>query len=133
MNPYSILSSGIGSAEAASLGARMKSWHDAMVAHERRLRTGRNACNDECPHSEAQALWAEAQTMFGPRACELTFLQSRADMRQPIAHEVAAANELIPNASHSATRSAHTTPQHERHREILSDSPDRSPSALAAI
>ena len=80
MNPYAMVSSGIGTADAASLSARLAAWHDAMVAHERRLRSGRtsDACDDECPHVEARALWAEAMETFGPRANELVFLRSRA-------------------------------------------------------
>jgi hypothetical protein len=80
MNPYAIVGSGIG-AEAASLRARVLAWHDAMVAHERRLRLGqtRDTCNDECPHVEARALWAEVSALLGPRANELTFLRSRAN------------------------------------------------------
>ena len=80
MNPYVMLGSGMGTSEAASLSARLAAWHDAMVAHERRLRTGRTAhnCDDECPHVEARTLWAEALATFGARAGELTFLRSRA-------------------------------------------------------
>jgi hypothetical protein len=80
MNPYAMLSSGIGTPEAASLSARLAAWHDAMVAHERRLRSGRtsDACDDECPHVEARTLWTEALETFGPRAAELVFLRSRA-------------------------------------------------------
>jgi hypothetical protein len=80
MNPYAILGSGVGTAEAASLCARVTVWHDAMVAHERRLRTGRagDACDDECAHAEARTLWAEAVATLGWRANELTFLRSRA-------------------------------------------------------
>ena len=78
MNPYVMLGSGIGTSEAASLSARLVAWHDAMVAHERRLRTRRTAdtCDDECPHVEARTLWAEALATFGTRASELTFLRS---------------------------------------------------------
>ena len=80
MNPYVLLGSGIGTSEATSLSARLAAWHDAMVAHERRLRTGRTSdtCDDECPHVEARTLWAEALATFGARAGELTFLRSRA-------------------------------------------------------
>jgi hypothetical protein len=79
MNPYAIVGLGIGTAEAASLRARLIAWHDAMVAHERRLRSGQttDACDDECPHVEARTLWAEVSAMLGPRASELTFLRSR--------------------------------------------------------
>jgi len=80
MNPYAIVASGFGSAEAASLCARLMAWHDTMVAHERRLRSGQSAdaCDDECPHVEARTLWAEVSAMLGPRASELAFLRSRA-------------------------------------------------------
>ena len=80
MNPYAIVSSGIGTAEAASLRERLMAWHDAMVAHERRLRSGQSTdvCNDECPHVEARTLWAETAAMLGARANALTFLRSRA-------------------------------------------------------
>ena len=80
MNPYTILSSGLDTSEATALGARLSAWHDAMVAHERRLRAGTtsDACDDECPHAETRALWSEAAAMFGARAEELTFLRSRA-------------------------------------------------------
>jgi hypothetical protein len=80
MNPYVMLGSGIGTSEAASLSTRLAAWHDAMVAHERRLRSGRTAdrCDDECPHVEARTLWAEALVTFGARAGELIFLRSRA-------------------------------------------------------
>jgi hypothetical protein len=81
MSPYASLGSSDGTAEAASLSARLTAWHDAMVAHERRLRAGRtiDACNDECPHVEARALWTEALATLGPRANELTFLRARAN------------------------------------------------------
>jgi len=80
MNLYAMLSSGIGTTESTSLTTRLAAWHDAMVAHERRLRSGRttDACDDECPHVEAQTLWAEALYTVGPRASELAFLRSRA-------------------------------------------------------
>jgi hypothetical protein len=80
MNLYTMLGSGIGTTEATSLSTRLAAWHDAMVAHERRLRSERtsDACDDECPHMEARTLWAEALDTFGPRASELAFLRSRA-------------------------------------------------------
>ena len=81
MSPYECLGSSDGTAEAASLSVRLTAWHDAMVAHDRRLKTGRtiDVCDDECPHVEARALWTEALAMLGPRASELTFLRSRAN------------------------------------------------------
>ena len=80
MNPYAMLGSGSGTNGAASLGARLTAWHDAMVAHERRLRTDQSGevCDDECPHAEARALWTEARRTFGARADTLAFLRSRA-------------------------------------------------------
>jgi hypothetical protein len=79
MNPYTMLGSGIGTNEAMALTARLSEWHDAMVAHERRLRNGTTSdrCDDECPHAEALGLWSEAVATFGPRASELAFLRSR--------------------------------------------------------
>ncbi len=80
MNPYAIASLGTDTAEAASLRARLVAWHDAMVTHERHLRSAPEAdlCGDECPHVEASGLWTEASAMLGTRASELTFLRSRA-------------------------------------------------------
>jgi hypothetical protein len=85
MNLYTMLGSGLGTREAVSLGARLASWHDAMVAHERRLRTGATGdrCDEECPHAEARMLWAEALATFGSGAHELVFLRSRARAAPP--------------------------------------------------
>jgi hypothetical protein len=81
MNPYLALCSSLGTNDADSLSARLSAWHDAMVAHERRLGTARTSdlCDDECPHADARALWSEAIEIFGARAHELTFLRSRAN------------------------------------------------------
>jgi hypothetical protein len=90
MNPYAALGAGVGTSEAESLRVRLRAWHDAMVAHERRLRTGGTGdrCDEECPHVEARALWAEALATFGTRANDLAFLRSRAmpasESSQPI-------------------------------------------------
>ena len=64
MSPYAFLGSSVGTAEAASLCVRLTAWHDAMVAHERRLRTGRatDACDDECPHAEYTGIALEFGT-----------------------------------------------------------------------
>lgn len=80
MNPYTRLGSSVGTHDAVALSARLAEWHDAMVAHERRLRAAgsSDSCHDECPHAEAVALWAEALDTFGARANELIFLRSRA-------------------------------------------------------
>jgi hypothetical protein len=79
VNPYVTMSSGACSHEVTELSARLSKWHDAMVAHERRLRAGSTSdrCDEECPHAEARALWAEALRAFGARALALTFLRSR--------------------------------------------------------
>ena len=101
MNPYGIVGSGIGTPEAASLRARLMAWHDAMVAHERRLRSGQttDGCDDECPHVEARALWAEVSAVLGPRANDLTFLRSRALAESTsLAHLIASAKSLSPEA-----------------------------------
>jgi hypothetical protein len=101
-----MLSSGMTTTEAASLSGRLAAWHDAMVAHERRLRFGttRDACDDECPHAEARMLWTEAVEMFGPRADELTFLRSRA-LANARAHD-GRPQSFPPSASRSKTAPA---------------------------
>ena len=83
MNLYSMVGSGNGTSEAAALSLRLATWHDAMVAHERKIRAGRDeVCDEECPHAEARTLWVEALETFGDRAQELTFLRSRATDRR---------------------------------------------------
>ena len=75
-----LIGSTVGTAEAASLAQRLAAWHDAMVAHERRLRGSAlsTVCDEDCAHSDARSLWAEALVAFGERADELSFLRSRA-------------------------------------------------------
>jgi len=104
MSPYAILGSSVGTAEAAALCVRLTAWHDAMVAHERRLRTGRtaDACDDECPHDEARTLWSEALTTLGPRASELTFLRSRANGVSASPQEVVTATPVVSSAADGA-------------------------------
>ena len=82
MNLYAMLASGHGESTSSALAVRLAAWHDAMVAHERRLRAGRagDVCDDHCPHVEARTLWAEASAAFGDRAHELSFLRSRASL-----------------------------------------------------
>lgn len=75
MNLYRQLGHASGTSEALELAERLSAWHDAMVAHERRLES---VCDDECPHAEAPALWREALRVFGPGAHELRFLARRA-------------------------------------------------------
>jgi hypothetical protein len=81
MNPYLMLGSGLVANDATSLLGRLAAWHDAMVAHERRLRAGQtgDTCGHECPHADARALWSEAVAVFGALAHELT--RSRAETR----------------------------------------------------
>jgi hypothetical protein len=78
-----MLSSSQATSEATALSARLSAWHDAMVAHERRLDAGTtsDSCDEECPHAEAKLLWSEAVATFGARAQDLTFLRSRAEGR----------------------------------------------------
>jgi hypothetical protein len=76
MTIYQSIGSNIGTSEAAELADRLASWHDAMVSHERLSRT-RDACGEDCPHTEAGPLWEEAVRTFGDRAAELRFLMSR--------------------------------------------------------
>jgi hypothetical protein len=80
MNLYHMIGATIGTAEALSLSGRLAAWHDAMVTHERRVRARRTPteCDEDCPHTEASALWAEALTTLGDRAHELAFLRSHA-------------------------------------------------------
>ena len=108
MSPYAILGSSVGTAEAAALCVRLTAWHDAMVAHERRLRTGRttDACDDECPHDEARTLWTEALATLGPRASELTFLQSRATDVSPSPQQLVATTTTISVAADGTSRTS---------------------------
>jgi len=80
MNLYAMVGAGIGSPGAAALRTRLIAWHDAMVAHERKIRAGRaeRVCDEECPHAEARHLWQEAAETFGEGARRLTFLRTRA-------------------------------------------------------
>ena len=129
MNPYTILSSGLGAQEATDLSARLSAWHDAMVAHERRLRSGQttDACDDECPHVEARTLWAEVSALVGPRASELTFLRSRAQ-------DASAASDSL-STSARLSRSAGRRPVQASRRpsESFIDSSDPSQRATAEL
>ena len=132
MNPYGIVGSGIGTPEAASLRARLMAWHDAMVAHERRLRSGQttDSCDDECPHVEARALWAEVSAILGPRANELKFLHSRAlgapaSSHQPIEPAKPASPE---RDSECRSRATHRTSVPRRSKSFMESS---EPSRMA--
>ena len=81
MKLYTLIGSQVGSPEAAALADRLAAWHDAMVAHERRLRAGwrrSTDCHEDCAHGEARVLWSEAVATFAERANDLSFLRSRA-------------------------------------------------------
>ena len=134
MNPYAILGSRVGTAEAASLCARVTVWHDAMVAHERRLRMGRagDACDDECPHVEARTLWAEAVTTLGSRASELTFLRSRAVASGRNSEEVVAPAEALAQPVDTA-HGLEATRKHRRGYRIDHHSSDPSPTATVDL
>lgn len=101
MNPYTLLASRLDRKDAAELSARLKSWHDAMVTHERRLSTGASGdrCDDECAHAEAHALWAEARALFGTSANALHFLRSRG---QPSGQRTVAAAAVSRQPAHEA-------------------------------
>lgn len=75
MNVYRRLGYAGGTPEALYLAERLVAWHDAMVAHERRVGA---RCDDDCPHADAQMLWCEALETFGAGAHELRFLARRA-------------------------------------------------------
>lgn len=78
MNPYAMPASGNGASTSSALAARLATWHDAMVAHERRARSaGGSRCDDECPHADARPLWRDALQTFGADARQLAFLRSR--------------------------------------------------------
>ena len=126
MSPYALLGSSVGTAEAASLCVRLTAWHDAMVAHERRLRTGgtTDACDDECPHAEARTLWTEALATLGPRASELTFLRSRAIEGSPTPQEVVATVTTVSVAADGASRTSRK--RSVRRREPTVTAPSRT-------
>lgn len=127
MNPYAMMASGSGTSTSSALAARLAAWHDAMVAHERRLRTGRtgDVCDDECPHVEARTLWTEALTAFGDCAHELSFLRSRAtSLAQPTAHPVGTPSTELDRANNgrSPIRAQTRAARDPRPRRIISTS-----------
>jgi hypothetical protein len=134
MNPYVMLGSALGTSESASLSARLAAWHDAMVAHERRLRTGRTAdtCDDECPHVEARTLWAEALATFGTRARELTFLRSRAIGASRQSEELIPPTETVSEAADIVQRPSRTLPSANarRSKSVIGSSEESRPSTL---
>ena len=125
MNPYTILSSGLGTHQDTALGARLAAWHDAMVAHERRLRAGAtsDACDDDCPHAEARELWSEAVATFGARAQELTFLRSRAQATRRSLSTTGAPHPRAEAADHARRRPPDRHP--DRRSSVASATVDR--------
>jgi len=100
MSLYKMVGSGNATLEAAALRVRLASWHDAMVAHERKIRAGtEESCTDECPHAEARTLWIEAVQVFGDHARELTFLRSRATAASDASEEFIAPTNLVSEAA----------------------------------
>jgi hypothetical protein len=75
---YQAVAHRVGSIDALALGRRLSSWHDRMVAHERRARSSRQACDDACPHAESIELWRDALQFLGDAAERLTFLKTTA-------------------------------------------------------
>jgi hypothetical protein len=121
VNPYTILSSGLRTHEATALSTRLSAWHDAMVAHERRLRSAAtsDACDDECPHAEARALWSEAVITFGARAQELTFLRSRGQDTRRSRSTAASIDAMYEAADHPRRR----TPESRVEARTMSSPP----------
>ena len=111
MNLYSMVGTGNGTPEAAALSDRLVTWHDAMVAHERKVRARRadELCDEDCPHAQARGLWFEALEVFGDRAQELTFLRSRALGSEPSPKFVASRNveAKAGDRDHRSTGSGH--------------------------
>jgi hypothetical protein len=133
MNPYAIVGSGVVTPEAAALRARLSAWHDAMVAHERRLRTGltTDRCDEECPHVEARTLWAEAVVTFGTGADELAFLRSRGAVASADAERIAPATTCSKPAAtvERATGAALSATAKRPKSSIGSSRPSRTPTA----
>lgn len=119
MNPYLMLGSNLGTNEAIAMSARLSAWHDAMVAHERRLRAGTTSdvCDDECPHAEARSLWADAVATFGSRAEELRFLRSRANESARRSKAGGAAREAMSEAADTGHPSDRTR-ERQGHRAL---------------
>jgi hypothetical protein len=77
MTLYRSVATAVGTPEALDLAPRLAAWHDAMVMHRRRAGDAAGpACDADCPHEQARALWLEALEAYGERAHALTFLRS---------------------------------------------------------
>ncbi len=129
MNVYTMVGSGLGTAEATALSARLATWHDTMVAHERKIRARRAdaACDEECPHADARTLWIEALEVFGERAQELTFLRSRATAGSEPSDELSASSDVGSEAVYRGRRSTGSGHQAVvRQSKLFGDSSERS-------
>ena len=80
MNMYRALGDAAATFEARDLSARLVSWHDSMVMHLRAISFRGAACDEGCPHDQAQQLWAEAMDVFGRKAKKLAFLRTHGGM-----------------------------------------------------
>jgi hypothetical protein len=136
MNLYTMVGSGLGTAEATALSARMATWHDAMVAHERKIRVGRAdaVCDEECPHAEARTLWVEALEVFGARAQDLTFLRSRATVGSELSEELVASTDAVSKAADRGRRSSGSGQRAAARRaKLFAGSSERSRTATAEL
>jgi hypothetical protein len=134
MNPYAILGAGVGTEEAASLCVRLNAWHDAMVAHERRLRANRTgqACDEDCPHVEARTLWVEALATFGERANDLAFVRSRA-MVASESTELLPATPTGSETVSAAERGSRALPSATQGRPLLGTGRSKQPNVAAGV
>lgn len=84
LDVYRLLARRVGTGTADELADELKTWHDAMVRHQRLLAATDGTCADaeECPHLDAADLWVRAQVIFGAEADTLTFLRSSAAARE---------------------------------------------------
>jgi hypothetical protein len=136
MNVYTMVGSGLGTAEARALSARLATWHDAMVAHERKIRARRAdaVCDEECPHAGARGLWIEALEVFGDRAQELTFLRSRATAAdEPYDELVSSADVLSEVADRDPRPKGHGPMSATRRSKLFGGSVEGSRTATAEL
>lgn len=131
MNLYTMVGSGLGTTEATALSARLATWHDAMVAHERKIRAGRDeVCDEECAHAEARALWVEALEIFGDRAQELAFLRSCATVASEPSEDLVAPADVVSRAADRGRRSNSSSLQAvARRSKLLVGSSERTATA----
>ena len=81
----------VGTMEAMELARELRTWHDAMVSHQRtlaRLGVSAHSCADwdECAHGLARDLWKRAQQVYGDDAALLTFLRECAGEETAMGH-----------------------------------------------